>query len=158
MTDWFALAAERGQLSMAIKSLTAIGAQSYAPQVTRLENWRGRRREISRPLLGSYFLAAFSQDLTGAVCRSRGVRCLLAGRVHPQEIEAIRLVEAQRSSGPGKWDFGPGDVVRITTGPFAWFYAEIVEQVDKHGQVVALVDLLGRKSRCQFDALQLETP
>jgi transcription antitermination factor NusG len=54
------------------------------------------------------------------------------------------------------WDFSPGEVARISTGPFAGFNTELISAVDEQGRIAALVTLFGRQTKTTFHAADLE--
>jgi transcriptional antiterminator NusG len=112
---------------------------------------------------------------------ARGVRRFLGNDGHPQTVdddrlEVIRLVEAEKANDErlraiaehaaakaragGRsgivWHFAQGDQIRIKTGPFAGFYAELTDAVDVHDRIRAFVSLFGRQSLVELSAFEIE--
>lgn len=53
-------------------------------------------------------------------------------------------------------DYGPGDLVRITDGPFKDAEAKISEVDEARGRVKVLVSIFGRDTAVEIDALQVK--
>lgn len=164
--SWFAVEAEPKQANLAVQSIAGVGLVAYLPKVCATYMVRGRKRDVERAMFGPYFFTRCRAhpDDWHKITAARGVRRLL-GNGHPHEIpegaiEVVRFQEADKATLLGRTKFvhhfSPGDVVRITDGPFASFYAQLESAVDERGRIKALVDIFGRKSPCEFEATQLQ--
>lgn len=181
---WYVVNTESRHEVLARGEIAKAGLVAYLPTVFRQErHGRGRVRAVERPIFPGYLFAKCEAraDHWGLVMRSRGVHRLLGCgglplSVEPDEIDAIRLYEteqlekerdrirrdeaARKAREGGKsgivWDFSPSERVRIKSGPFAGFYAELEAAVDEHDRIKALVKLFGQQSRTDLSAFDIE--
>jgi transcription antitermination factor NusG len=173
---WHVVVAEPKQQERAVKEIGANGLPAYCPMFYKAEKpRRGDVREVKKPMFGSYIFAKCTDTNANfhKITSARGVQRLLRtsdgrmGSIHDDVMVIIRNREAisAREFEDQKyrfgltgilWDFTPGEVVRVSTGPFAGFNVELTSAVDEQGRIAALVSLLGRATKSTFDARHLE--
>lgn len=75
----------------------------------------------------------------------------------PHEVQQLRWIEAVGNTPKSKRDrkFALGELVRVTTGPFAMF-AGCVERFDSPGRLSVGLSLFGRSTRIVIDESALE--
>lgn len=77
-----------------------------------------------------------------------------------REAEDAKKVAAERRAQGIKsgitWDFTPEQIVRIKTGPFAGFNAQLEAAVDERDRVRALIGIFGRRSPTMLSAFDIE--
>ncbi len=181
--SWFCVCTEPREERLAKGEIVDAGLVVYWPRgITRESHGNGRTRFSLRPLFPSYLFVKCEPhaDHWGLITSSRGVRRLLGcdcpKSITDEEMEVIRLYETEkveqaeayasqlkamlRARKGGKsgltWHFEPGERVRIKSGPFASFYAQLEKAVDENDRIIALVDLFGRKSRTEVSAFDIE--
>src|SRR5271165_79051 len=153
--DWYVVNTSPRHEVLAKGEIAQIGMVVYLPIILNRENGGRRLRMVERPMFPNYlFVRCESRaEWWGKVASARGVFCILGAREHPQPIadgviDAIRLHEAEEAEKAQKqrhtrksgiiWQFKPEDIIRIKSGPFQGFYAELKSAVDKHDRVRAL--------------------
>jgi transcription antitermination factor NusG len=140
----------------------------------RFERVRAGRRErmVERPLFPMYlFVKCLPQpEHWQRVFTARGVSHML-GMGKPMSlpdgaIDAVRLAETKCAERDAKsalaprrsgitWHLTPGDIVRITEGPFSGFHAKLMSAVDPHDRVKALVKLFGGSATADVSAFHV---
>lgn len=73
-----------------------------------------------------------------------------------KEIEAGKARASQGLKSEIVWHFSEGDRVRIKSGPFAGFYADLKSAVDGHDRVKALISLLGGETSVEMSAFEIQ--
>lgn len=173
---WRAVMAEPRQQDLAVKEIGARGVPVYLPMKWQAEKpRRGQVRASRRAMFGPYFFAK-CEDRSEAwhkITSARGVKRIITtveghmGTVPDDAIALIRMHETQSARDFDDqrarlgltgilWDFAPGEQVRIKTGAFAGFNADLTSAVDETGRIAALVSLLGRSTKIQLSAHDLE--
>jgi transcription antitermination factor NusG len=74
---------------------------------------------------------------------------------HQREIEAGKQRALQGLKSQILWHFSEGDRVRIKSGPFAGFYADLTSAVDGHDRVKALISILGGVTPLEISAFNI---
>lgn len=180
--SWYAVRFEPKRWKLAKAELAERGFVPYVPLLYGPEDHgRGQMRHIERPMLKSYMFVKCEPRDWGQVKAARGVSRILGfeGRTLPvpdgaievlrlqeslsfeREVERIKTLAAARiAKDKGKsgivWQFSPGDMVRIKSGPFAGFNAQLESAVDSHDRLKALVSLFGGQTRSDFSAFDIE--
>jgi transcriptional antiterminator NusG len=173
--QWRALQCSPREERRVVAELGGQRLDAYCPILWLKErHGRGKLREIERPMFPGYaFVRCLPEHIAG-IRTVRDVRSVM-GVVVPVElrrvkldltqlsadaVDAIRLAEACHATKVGRkqlrWNFTPGEQVRIAEGPFAGFYATIVGDVDDYGRIRALISIFGRSTTAAFDADDLE--
>lgn len=179
--SWYVISLEPHQGRLATAELAQAGLVPYLPLSYGPErHGRGQVRSGARPMFGPYMFVKCEDQHWGLVTRTRGVRRILGFEGRPEsvpegKIEVVRLQEAlsfdheterlrreavvagarERGKSGIVWQFSAGDVVRITSGPFAEFNAQLSEAVDSHDRIRAVVSLFGRESPVELSAFQI---
>lgn len=179
--DWYVVSIEHQQEDLAKREVAARGMVPYLPMCPKRErHGRGARRTVWRPLLGLYMFVKCLPQQFGNVTSARGVHRFLGMDSRPMaideyRIEVIQLVEAEKAEGERKraaeedaaakaraggrsgivWDYAEGERVRIRTGAFAGFYADLTAAVDVHDRIRVLVNCFGRRSLVELSAFEI---
>jgi transcription termination/antitermination protein NusG len=93
---WFALQTRSRHEKIVRHELMVRKIEQFLPTVTRLSQWKDRKKEIEFPLFPGYCFARFSLDDRLAVLQSPGV-VHIVGALRPEpipdfEIESLRIV------------------------------------------------------------------
>lgn len=180
--EWYVVNFEPARGKLAKAELAERGLVPYLPLLYGPErHGRSQIRSGERPMLGSYMFVKCEPSDWGLVKATRGVSRILGfeGQTVPVPegaIEVLRLQEllsfqreadrlkvesaARIAKEKGKsgivWHFSPGDQVRIKSGPFSGFYAQLESAVDSHDRIRAVLSLFGCQTRSDFSAFDIE--
>jgi len=183
---WFAVATEPQEERHVSMGLCAIGVP-YLPVEPKWENHgRGQQRVVYRPFITGYLFlkCVLTNENWHAIMATRGVRRMLSDVnskplcIRDREMDAIRAAEGHffweeqerkkraeaeaiaKAGGRSGivWHFSKGDVVKISKGPLAGFYAELTEAVDPHDRIRAVVKLFASSRVASLSAFDLERP
>ena len=136
MQRWFAIQSERREERLALREIACRGFETFLPLDERTLD--------PKPLFPSYLFAFFdpTQDRwKSEIAKARGVRCLLGlrgERPTPLPIGCVEELQgralaggfAQREPFAAPIEYAPGDLVRVTEGPW-WSHSGLVEKSDR---------------------------
>lgn len=163
-TKWFVLQLKPGGLERAKTNLRRQGVSSFMPMRQRTTRRGGRLTDVMRPLFPGYLFVELGRD--GPAWRSinatYGVAkavCLEPGKPVEVPIGIVAVLKAA-SSEEGEYysdpdHFLPGEVVRVTAGPFADILAH-VEAAPERDRIFVLLDMMGREVRAGLRPGDLE--
>jgi len=166
VTNWYVVRSKDRSESRVVRELARKAVATFLPLTEITRRFRGRRRSNLEPLFPGYLFVrlesiAGNPGVWDAVRWTPGVRAILGGDGIPDPVpdhvvEAIQ--ERVRDLGfvRPKLDFASRDRVIIRHGPFAGLEAVFDRGLSPSGRVQVLMKLLGRESRVQIDALDLE--
>ncbi|TET40499.1 MAG: transcription termination/antitermination factor NusG [Dehalococcoidia bacterium] len=132
------------------------------PTVKEIEIKGGQRRSVSKKLFPGYIMVKMNLDEESwdMVRNTPGVVGFASGGSKPSPLtreEADRILERmQEAPAEVSIGFRKGESVRITTGPFVDFIGKVDEMNLDKGKVVVLLNLFGRQTSVELDALDLE--
>jgi len=132
------------------------------PTVKEIEIKGGQRRSVSKKLFPGYIMVKMNLDEESwdIVRNTPGVVGFASGGSKPSPLtreEADRILERmQEAPAEVSIGFRKGESVRITTGPFVDFIGKVDEMNLDKGKVVVLLNLFGRQTSVELDALDLE--
>lgn len=159
--------------------MLAAGLMAYLPLMPiRESHGRFSHRIIVRPVFPSYLFVRCNPRAEDwqRIMSSRGVARILGtdrpSSLPAEAIDAIRLFEreqhvkfqrakqlAEIAHKHGQsgiiWNFNAGDEVRIQSGPFAGFLAQLQASVDKWDRVAALITMFNGQSKVTLSAHDL---
>lgn len=148
---------------MAERNLRRQHFQTFLPMHEETRRKAGRFISTVRPLFTGYMFVAFDTSKGGwrAINSTYGITRLVSFGEDPQPVPLDLISRLMlRCDDGGKLlpprILQPGDVVRLTSGPFAEFVAT-VEKISPDQRVWVLLDLMGRTTRVAVhpDALQV---
>jgi transcriptional antiterminator RfaH len=136
--------------------------QIYLPEIESLNanNARGKR-----PFFPCYLFAKidFESVSLSQVQWTPGLRCVVAFDNQPVPLpdEVIELIQRKLGQSPANThrsvhNFKPGQTVRITSGPFQDMLAAFEGPTTPRQRVHVLLNILGRASRVQISAADIE--
>lgn len=185
--EWFAVATEPREELHVSHGLASAGMLPYLPTEPKQErHGRGQTRVVHRPFIAGYLFVkcSLTDEAWHTINATRGVRRMLsdaqghAQSIRDREMQVIRAAEAHFAwveterkkkieaelvaKAGGKsgivWHFSAGDLVKIKSGPLAGFYAELVEAVDPHDRIRAVVKLFAGSRKARLSAFDIERP
>ena len=156
--DWHLLLCKPNQNHIARRYLAQQDLDLFMPEHITEARWRGRLREVQRPLFAGYVF--FSPRAAPAewfkIRNTPGVAQIIGfGRNGPASVPRA-VVEGLRQRCDSSGLLQPpealqvGDDIRITSGPFADFVSKI-EQIDAQKRIHVLLELLGAHTRVVVD-------
>lgn len=152
---WYAVQLRPNQYQIAVRNLARQHVLTFMPEVLRDVRTSKGFVQRRKPLFPGYVFVSFSDALTDwyRVANTRGVsRVVTFGSMQPAPLPRPLLRDLmERTSEDGLLrpvePLAPGEMVRVTRGPFSDFIAQ-VERVDgDEERVWLLLELLGQYSR-----------
>ena len=177
MGDWYVASYEAREQKRLVGEMVHRGLIPYIALVPRRErHGRGAERTVYRSMFGLYMFVKCTMTMAhySLIMSTRGIRRLLGkdGKpkpIEPGKMEAIRYVvaleeekEAARAKARagGKsglvWQFSPEQRIRIKSGPFSGFFAELQTAVDAHDRIRAQLALFGSQRVVELSAFDIE--
>jgi transcription antitermination factor NusG len=140
---WYALRTKSRHEKLVRDRLESQGVEPLLPTITRLNQWKDRRKEVVVPLFSGYCFARFAWPDRLAVQTTSGVVEIVGGGERPEsipdeEIEAIRQLMASTL----RYDASPylreGMMVEVTKGPLQGVRGLLVRKGKRHRLVIAV--------------------
>lgn len=162
-TDWYVAQLKPNGLALAQRNLGRQAFRAVSPYRVATQRRSGRLAETREPIFPGYLLVQFDPGATAwrAINSTRGVvRLLVDDPRRPTALpEAFCEGLLARCSpdaelGPEE-TLKPGDVVRVTTGPFADAVSAI-DALGRDGRVRLLLEMLGRAARMEVPSDAVE--
>jgi transcriptional antiterminator RfaH len=145
---WFAIQTRPNAEAAAEAQLRALPVETLLPLARRRVRHATRApRLVLRPLFPGYLFARFCAALSLRMVRySRGVLRVLGSPEHPWAVEDSIVADIHARIGLNgcveleERPFGPGDAVRITSGPLAGWSGVFDSQLADTERVVILIE------------------
>lgn len=160
---WFLAQLKPNCAAIAEKNLKRQGFVTFLPLEEETRRRGGKFVTATRPLFPGYIFVAFdpARGHWRAINATQGITRLVSFGSMPAPVpmelvsQLILRCDVDGKLLPTKVQtLVPGDHVRLRTGPFADFVAE-VERIAPDQRVWVLIDLLGSPTRMQASAEQL---
>lgn len=162
-TTWFLAQLKPNCAKIANQNLKRQGFRTFLPMVEETRQRHGKFVNALLPLFPGYIFVAF--DVTGgpwrAVDSTYGITRLVSFGRKPASVPLDLVSQLMLHCGISGTFLPPkllklGDQVRLTTGPFANFIAEI-EKITPDRRVWILMNIMGEQTRVAVEAKQLRT-
>lgn len=148
LCPWFAVRTRSRAEQTIANRLAAQGIDVFLPRYLEPVQWSDRLNQTWRPLFPSYLFARLDCAAAAATARTAGVIQILAGDVDPAQIDSLRIAcQARANFTPAT--YRPGEMVRITSGPFAGCEG-IVDRLSPN-RLTLKIDLLKRAVSVEID-------
>ena len=150
---WYAIQTKPNRERQVEKRLTDLRLEVFLPWMRTRRRIGSRFQWVMVPLFPGYVFCRLDMVLSGKAARySPGVKDFLSFGSRLAEVaEEIILVLRERCpEGVAQIDpvsAKPGDVVRITEGPFSGLEAIFEQKLKGSERVAVLLDILGRQTR-----------
>jgi transcription antitermination factor NusG len=140
---WYALRTKSRHEKLVRGRLMARGIEPLLPTITKLSQWKDRRKEIVVPLFSGYCFARFAWPDRLAVQKTAGVVDIVGGGNHPEpvpdeEIEAIKTLMASTLRYDASPYFREGMMVEVVKGPLKGVRGLLVRKGKRHRLVIAV--------------------
>jgi transcriptional antiterminator NusG len=136
--------------------------QALVPKEKMIEVKNGKRKVVEKRIFQGYVLVQMkmSEDAWYIVRNTPSVTGFVGTGIEPtpvadDEIEKI-MKRMGRDEPKHKVDYNIGEVVNITDGPFKGFDGSINEIDAAKGKLKVLVNMFGRETPVELDALQVK--
>ncbi|SOC21262.1 transcription termination/antitermination protein NusG [Rhodobacter maris] len=160
---WFLAQLKPNSAAIAERNLHRQGFRTFLPLEPETRKRGGKFVDVTRPLFPGYLFVAFdpARGHWRSINSTQGVARLVSFGNAPAPVPS-ELVSGliRRCDDDGKLlptdarSLVPGDRVRLQTGPFADFVAE-VESLASDQRIWVLIDLMGNRTRMQLGAGQV---
>ncbi len=161
--NWYALWVKSRHECIARDELSKKGIETFLPSVTKLQQWRDRKKKVEFPMFPGYLFVSLhrsSDDFQRAV-RTRGSVCLVSldpGHPTPvssEEIQALKAVVASGQTFDVYPHFQQGARVRVRRGPLEGAEGVLAKKEGQHFFFVN-VEILGRSVGLRISANDIE--
>lgn len=136
--------------------------QTLVPKEKMIEVKNGKRKVVEKRIFQGYVLVEMkmSEDAWYIVRNTPSVTGFVGTGTEPtpvsdEEIEKI-MKRMGREEPKHKVDYAEGEVVNIVDGPFKGFDGSISEIDTQKGKLKVLVNMFGRETPVELDALQVK--
>lgn len=170
--SWYVVEGREGKAQDARLRLATAGMNVWMPMLLKRQPDRrlrksepGRRRlDVYVPRFGRYFFVRciLTDSLRHAINDTPSIAGMLCGpgneapiAVPDAYIEWLKQSPDKILRRPDERIFERGDVVKVTSGPFAGFESK-VESIDKSCTLHLLIEVFGRRTPIVLDAGQVE--
>jgi len=161
-TKWFLAQLKPNGAQIANRNLMRQGFKTFLPMQEETQRSKGKFTTRLRPLFPGYIFVAFdvARGLWHSVNSTQGITKLVSFGKAPAQVPSdlvtqlmLRCDASNRILPPS--DLKQGDRVRLNTGPFANFVAEI-EKIAPDQRAWVLMDILGQQSLVIVGCNQLQ--
>jgi transcriptional antiterminator RfaH len=159
--DWFFAQIKPNCLNIARRNLARQGFDIFLPMQLETRKKRGKFYDTPVPLFPVYIFVGMEpgSGLWRAVNSTYGVTKLVTFADKPAAVPKELVLDLKiRCDSDGMLlppeELTPGDQVKLTTGPFASFIAE-VEKLGSDERVWVLLDIMGRATRVTVERGQM---
>jgi transcription antitermination factor NusG len=150
-TNWYALYVKSRHEFVVSDELRRKGVETFLPSVTKLHQWKDRKKQIEVPLFPGYLFVSIAPEPEEFlnVIKTRGTVTfisLLPGHptpVAPEEIDSLKVLLKSGESIDLYPRVREGAPVRVTKGVFRGARGVVQQKRDQHIFLVA-IELLGR--------------
>lgn len=132
------------------------------PKEKQIEIKNGKRKVVEKKIFQGYVLVEMkmTEDAWFIVRNTPGVTGFVGSGTDPTPVSDREIVKIKKRMGvedpKHHIDYSPGEVVNITDGPFKGFDGAIDEIDDQKGKIKVLVNMFGRDTPVELDALQVK--
>ena len=132
------------------------------PKEKKIKIVKNKRKVVEEKIYPGYVLVEMivTDDSWYVVRNTPNVTGFVGSGTTPVPVSKEEIDLLQKRMGVKepeyKVDFQPGDSVKISDGPFKDFDGKVSEIDEKRGKVKVLVDMFGRDTPVELDALQIK--
>lgn len=153
---WYAIRTRARHEKVVRDRLAAHGIEHLLPTVSRLSQWKDRKKEIEAPLFSGYCFARFPWEARRPVLMVAGVVNIVGGGTGPvpipdEEIEALRSLMASTLRYDAHPYLREGMAVEVIRGPLEGVRGFLLRKDKRHRLVIA-VHLIHQAAAVEIDA------
>jgi transcriptional antiterminator NusG len=154
---WYAIRTRSRAEKVVREQVMQRGIESFLPMMTRVSQWRDRRKRIEWPLFAGYCFARFFHDQKLLILQSPGVLEIIGstlGRPEPipdAEITALQRVTLSHQPYEAHPHLEEGMVVQVIRGPLIGLEGKLLTKPNGCRLVISL-NLIGQGAAVHIDA------
>ena len=153
---WYALRTKSRHEKLVRDRLESHGIEPLLPTITKLRQWKDRRKEVVVPLFSGYCFARFNWSDRLAVQKTSGVVDIVGGGDRPEpipdcEIEALKTLMASTLPYDSYPYLQEGMTVEVVRGPLEGVHGILVRKDKRHRLMIA-VHLIQQAAAVEIDA------
>ena len=155
--QWYAIRTRSRAEKVVREQVAQRGMESFLPMMTRVSQWKDRRKRIDWPLFSGYCFARFSGQQRLLILQSPGVVEVIGsafGRPEPipdSEIIAIQQVISSRQAYEPHPQLAEGMVVQVIRGPLIGLHGKLLKKTDGC-RLIITINLIGQGAAVHIDA------
>jgi transcription termination/antitermination protein NusG len=140
---WYALRTKSRHEKLVRDRLAAQGVEPLLPTITRLSQWKDRRKQVIAPLFSGYCFARFAWPDRLAAQKISGVVEIVGGGDRPEpipdvEIDALKTLMASTLRCDASPYLLEGMMVEVAKGPLRGIRGLLVRKGKRHRLVIAV--------------------
>ncbi|MBM4135085.1 MAG: UpxY family transcription antiterminator [Nitrospira sp.] len=156
LPQWFALRTRSRHEKLVRDRLARQGVEHLLPTLTRLSQWKDRRKAIELPLFSGYCFARFSWQDRLPVLMVPGVVTIVSSGARPEpipeaEIDALKILITSALSYDAHPYLKEGMTVKVIRGPLEGVRGILLRK-DKRYRLVLSVHLIKQAAAVEMDA------
>jgi transcriptional antiterminator NusG len=161
--NWYALRVKSRHEFVAAEELDRKGIENFVPFVSRVRQWKDRKKSVDFPLFPGYLFVRLARE-SGSflnIVKTRGAVCFVSlepGQPTAVSQEEIASLKSMLLSGE-QLDVFPalkeGTVVRVKRGPLCGVVGILAKREDYHLFLIN-IDILGRSVGLKIRAEDVE--
>lgn len=132
------------------------------PKEKMIEIKNGKRKVVEKKIFQGYVLVdmKMTEDAWYIIRNTPGVTGFVGSGTDPTPVSEEEIKKIKKRMGveepKHQIDFGVGEVVNITDGPFKGFDGAVSEIDTQKGKLKVMVSMFGRETPVELDALQVK--
>ena len=145
-------------------NLTGKVGEILVPKEKQVELKNGQRRVVEKRIFQGYVMIEMelTDDVWFTIRNTPSVSGFVGtdGKPVPVENWEVDQIKKRMQAGEPKHkiDYRPGDVVLVTDGPFRDHEGSIADVDPEKGKIKVLINVFGRETPMELDALQVKRP
>ncbi|MDQ6733280.1 MAG: UpxY family transcription antiterminator [Nitrospirota bacterium] len=154
---WYAIRTRSRAEKVVHEQIAQRGIESFLPLMTRVSQWKDRRKDIRWPLFPGYCFAKFTNDQTLCILQVPGAIEIIGsalGRPEPipdGEITALQRVISSLQPYEAHSQFVEGMVVQVIRGPLSGLQGKLLKKTDGC-RLIITINLIGQGAAVHIDA------
>lgn len=153
---WYALRTRSRHEKLVRDRLAGLGVEQLLPTLSRLSQWKDRKKRVELPLFPGYCFACFSWTDRQLVKTVPGVVNVVGGGSKPEpisdeEINALKVLMDSALSYDAHPYLREGMAVQVIRGPLAGITGILLRK-DRHYRLVISVHLIKQAAAVEMDA------
>ena len=154
---WYAIRTRSRAEKVVREHVTQRGIESFLPLLTRVSQWKDRRKDIKWPLFPGYCFAKFTDDQKFFILQTPGAIEIVGsalGRPEPipdSEIIAVQKVISSRQPYDAHPHLEQGTMVEVIRGPLMGLQGKLLKKSEGCRLVIS-INLIGQGASVHIDA------
>ncbi|WP_447987462.1 UpxY family transcription antiterminator [Nitrospira sp. Nam74] len=154
---WYALRTRSRAEKLVRDQVAQRGMEPFLPSITRVSQWKDRRKRIELPLFNGYCFARFSMDQRLLILQCPGVVEIIGsalGRPEPipdSEIMAVQKIISSRQPYDAHPHLEQGTMVEVIRGPLIGIQGKLLKK-SEGCRLVITINLIGQGASVHIDA------